>query len=501
MNKLKQLFREALPETIGALIATAILSVIGILVNNVLNLEWAIGITVGLIWIACGFITFKRTTSKVIRIGSSQDKHIKNPWEYPRLRTFAVAGFFLIPIIGLSIFAFIAITKPDRFTIVVANFDGPEPEKYRVTESILINLQESMRSYENVEVIGLEETITEIEGNNAAQDLAIENDASVIIWGWYGLTDDAVPLSIHFDLLDPLPLMPQLCSPGEGGVTVQPRTSIESFELQTNLSEALSHLSLITVGLVEFSEGNFSEAIRRFDNALTQADNLSLTPKADIYFLRGYSYYFLDEYDKALENYDQALLLENDFSLAYFQRGLAQVKMGEFEEAVSNFTSALNTDSSNTADIYGFRAGAYTSLGQYSNAIEDFTKSIELGPVTPCPYNSRGRVYLLQKNYELALQDFDRALEIAPGLSEAHVGRGNVFFHQENYEKALTELNLAIKNNPESVEAYNGRAEVNLVLNNTSAAIDDFFKAFQLTDDPEDRSYYETRIRELGETP
>ncbi len=61
----------------------------------------------------------------------------------------------------------------------------------------------------------------------------------------------------------------------------------------------------------------------------------------------------------------------------YYSRGLAYYKIGQYDEAISDFTEALKLKPKH-ADIYYSRGLAYNKIGQYDKAISDFTEAIKL---------------------------------------------------------------------------------------------------------------------------
>jgi hypothetical protein len=46
-----------------------------------------------------------------------------------------------------------------KVIILVANFDGPEPVKYQVTSTIINNLKDKLRNYDDVDVIAIASTV------------------------------------------------------------------------------------------------------------------------------------------------------------------------------------------------------------------------------------------------------------------------------------------------------------------------------------------------------
>ena len=57
-------------------------------------------------------------------------------------------------------------------------------------------------------------------------------------------------------------------------------------------------------------------------------------------------------------------------------------------------------------------------MGQFEDAIEDYTKSIELNPNFGMAYYQRGKAYIETDSLQFAKSDFQKALEIYPANKE-----------------------------------------------------------------------------------
>ncbi|MCD4664673.1 MAG: tetratricopeptide repeat protein [Bacteroidales bacterium] len=94
------------------------------------------------------------------------------------------------------------------------------------------------------------------------------------------------------------------------------------------------------------------------------------------------------------------------------------------------------------------RGNAFMSDGLYSQAMNNFNKSIELCPKCFHPYLSRGHVFLTINKYKEAINDFTNALHIDSISSYAYNNRGLAHIYLENYDLALQDLKKAIKIEP-----------------------------------------------------
>jgi tetratricopeptide (TPR) repeat protein len=129
-----------------------------------------------------------------------------------------------------------------------------------------------------------------------------------------------------------------------------------------------------------------TKAIEYLNNAIKLQQN-----NAASYSKRGTVYYNLGQYQRAIEDYSEAIRLKPDYSLAYYNRGCIYVK---------------NPD-------------------QYEQAIKDFNKAIKLKPDYTEAYNNLSGIYLIQGKKSLGCSNAQKACELGKcKLLEVAKGQG-----------------------------------------------------------------------------
>jgi tetratricopeptide (TPR) repeat protein len=93
----------------------------------------------------------------------------------------------------------------------------------------------------------------------------------------------------------------------------------------------------------------------------------------------------------------------------------------------------------------GYMLKADMSKSDYDNAIQDFSKVIELDPNDEIGYANRGNAYLRKKDYDKAIQDYNIAIKMIPNDFELYNQRGNAYKAKGEYDKAIQDLKYAIK--------------------------------------------------------
>jgi tetratricopeptide (TPR) repeat protein len=91
----------------------------------------------------------------------------------------------------------------------------------------------------------------------------------------------------------------------------------------------------------------------------------------------GYSYNYLDQYKRAINDYTRAIELDPEDAMAYNNRGIA-----------------------------------YADLGQYKQAIRDYDRAIELNPEYAAAYNNRGNAYLMLNIIHAGCSDLKTACKL-----------------------------------------------------------------------------------------
>ncbi|NQT07283.1 MAG: tetratricopeptide repeat protein, partial [Candidatus Omnitrophica bacterium] len=201
--------------------------------------------------------------------------------------------------------------------------------------------------------------------------------------------------------------------------------------------------------------------------------------EAAIYGSRGKIHAEKREFDRAIENFNKAIELDPELTLAYSNRGVAYAGKSEFDNAFKDFNKAIELDPE-VVIAYVARGSTYVKIAGFDKAIENFTKALELDPVFFSVYVDRGKVYVKIGEFDKAIEDFTRAIELNPKLAEAYTNRGYAYMERGELDKAMTDFNKVIELNPSNSMAYNNRGAVYTKQEEYAKAIADFTKALEL---------------------
>lgn len=118
---------------------------------------------------------------------------------------------------------------------------------------------------------------------------------------------------------------------------------------------------------------------------------------------------------------------------------------------IKNFD--LTAHKENELAIIFFNIGlAYEYLEQNENALENYTKAIELEPKEFFYYYMRGKLKYCLYEYKESVEDFNKAIEIAPIHAISYYRRSLSEYELELYEEALKDINTALELQPNDEE-------------------------------------------------
>jgi len=114
-------------------------------------------------------------------------------------------------------------------------------------------------------------------------------------------------------------------------------------------------------------------------HALNWAVSRSLRRVADAQRHMGNAYSNRQEHRAAVANYTRAIVLDPAYAYCYFSRGVLRWReLGEYEEAISDFSMVLELEP-DWADALFNRALAYKMSKRNENAVADFEQYLEKG--------------------------------------------------------------------------------------------------------------------------
>ena len=120
----------------------------------------------------------------------------------------------------------------------------------------------------------------------------------------------------------------------------------------------------------------------------------------------------------------------------FFRKAYELQMSGEYQQAIEFYTKSI--ESLPTAEAYTFRGWTYSFLGDYQQAIAECQAAIQVDPEFGNPYNDIGAYLIEQGKWEEAIPWLQRAMEAkryeAPAFPHFNLGR--VYEHKRDWTRA-----------------------------------------------------------------
>lgn len=132
----------------------------------------------------------------------------------------------------------------------------------------------------------------------------------------------------------------------------------------------------------------------------------------------GASYARINEDEKAVQEFNAAVVLNPRYADAYKNLGFMYLKHNDPDTALKYYSKALEINTHNW-QFYNDIGAAYIAKQDYASAEKYFIKAIQLSPDNELLYFNLGRIYMIQKENGKAKTAFEKVLRINPGNAAA----------------------------------------------------------------------------------
>ncbi len=114
--------------------------------------------------------------------------------------------------------------------------------------------------------------------------------------------------------------------------------------------------------------------------------------------------------------------------------------------------------------LYQERGSYHLADRQYSQAVLDYRKALQLNPGSFETYGFMGEALVQQGLLTEAMEAFDRAIELNPFYADAYFHRANLFLSTDHYKEAYEDYTIAAYIDPVYLHAFRETNEKDLSL-------------------------------------
>jgi len=183
-------------------------------------------------------------------------------------------------------------------------------------------------------------------------------------------------------------------------------------------------------GLVLNSQQNYAEAILAFQNAI-QTDSVNPIIMAEL----AENYAILGNYHDAMYWFEKTASIQPENLSLLAKNGRNYISLKSFEKAYICFSDVYTKDSTN---VYWNKQLAFCAfrVGKRKQAIELYTKVLEVNPRDYSTYINLIRIFDKQKEDSLITAAFDAGFTNFPGDAELLGERARFYFETKKYDLA-----------------------------------------------------------------
>jgi tetratricopeptide (TPR) repeat protein len=203
------------------------------------------------------------------------------------------------------------------------------------------------------------------------------------------------------------------------------------------------------LGAYEVRRENYDEALDAFTFAIEKNKNFEAAWK-----FRATAYGYLEDWEKARADIDQAIKIDDSYADAYLERAAMLRREKKWDEALKDIEKAITLDDERT-DSRLMRAQTLYDSGEYKKSVEAYTGIIEEEPDSTEALSGRGLAYFFSGDAELALQDIRKARTLEGGSTVSEFNMGLVMSAlPEHSKQAYRHFEKAFKKDRKMLVRY-----------------------------------------------
>jgi len=158
---------------------------------------------------------------------------------------------------------------------------------------------------------------------------------------------------------------------------------------------------------------------------------------------RGVTFAMTPEIEKELETTGASPSL-----IDAIRQKIAAAKQAATAAVVKPVATPIPTPTPPDFSFYQTRADQNAGKGEFTLALADYNKTLEMKPDNAVAYLGRGKTHYNLKSYDLSVRDYDKALELNPKDSAAFLNRGVSYEKLGETRKAVTDYQKAVDLDP-----------------------------------------------------
>jgi predicted TPR repeat methyltransferase/predicted negative regulator of RcsB-dependent stress response len=230
---------------------------------------------------------------------------------------------------------------------------------------------------------------------------------------------------------------------------------------------------LNALGFIESKQNNWQKAVENYEEAY-KIENTDL----NLYNNLSIAYKNIGLYEKSLEIIEQGIKLNNDYWLFHYHKGNILYKLLEKDKAITSYQTAFNLNPQSKEIIFA-KIKILKEKKLFSEILNEYNKLINLNENDENLYYNRGLIYLEINEKDNAINDFNLSIEINPDNFDSYYNKSLILINTDPLS-AYDNVKKSIELNENYCEAHNLMGLLLLKLGKTNDALKCFNTALSI---------------------
>jgi len=191
--------------------------------------------------------------------------------------------------------------------------------------------------------------------------------------------------------------------------------------------------------------GFYDKSLEYYTALINMPDN-RISPSL-IYQKRGITNLKIGNYENALSDFDNAILLNPSDTVSFMNKGVVHYEQGLDSLAMEEFCSVLAVDTNNILGLM-YRGNLYLKNNLYDSAYSDLSRAVKIKPDDTFIQFSLGNYYYAVEKYMDAIKYYNKTLELDPNYKIVLENRGICYYNLHFYRQAAVDFDNAMKYDP-----------------------------------------------------
>jgi len=193
------------------------------------------------------------------------------------------------------------------------------------------------------------------------------------------------------------------------------------------------------------------------------------------------AYQGLKLYEKAIDAYQYAVVIDEKFDYAYRNMGDAYIRLRKYKEAIESLEKVLELTRPEEV-IFEAIGHCYHRLGKFAQARFHYRKASHMNPDDSKIYYKIALTYINEEQWEPAVKQLENAMRISRNAPEYNLAIGECSMQLGKFKEAIYFFSLVVRSRPKNVAGWESLIRCLFKAEYFEEAIEQSFSALKATE-------------------